>query len=108
MYITRYQEKSQLVSIDKLEGEPIEKKVARIQNEKEPITDSAPLIFTERKEGVKAAYNVRTDRFEIAAEAMDKVSASHMAKRQERHEPKVIPLNPDGGDEGGGKAEPSQ
>lgn len=65
-------------------GETIEKKVARILNNKEPIKDGAPLIYTERKEGVKPSYNIRTDRFEIAVEAMQGVSKAHIAKREER------------------------
>lgn len=66
-------------------GETIEKKIRRIVNNKEPITDGAPLIYTDRSEGVKAEYDIRTDRWEIAVEAMDVVDKSHKAKREERH-----------------------
>ena len=38
---------------------------------------------TERKEGVIPAYDVRTDRFEIAIEAMGKVVKSNVAKREQ-------------------------
>ena len=48
-----------------------------------PITDGAPIIYTERKEGVIPAYDVRTDRFEIAVEAMGKVVKSNIAKREQ-------------------------
>lgn len=64
-------------------GETIEKKIRRILNNKEPITDGAPLIYTERKNGVEAQYNIRTDRFEIAVEAMDKVAKTYTARREE-------------------------
>lgn len=64
------------------EGETIEHKVERIVNNGEAINDGAPLIFTERKDGVQPAYNIRTDRFDVAIDAMDKVSASNAAKRQ--------------------------
>lgn len=67
------------------EGETIEKKIRRIVNNKEPITDGAPLIYTERKEGVKPGYDIRTDRWEVAVEAMDKITKSEQAKREERH-----------------------
>ena len=73
--------KSTLTSVEVTEGEPIELKIERVVSNKEPITDGAPAIYTERKEGVISAYNIRTDRFEIAAEAMDKVSGSIQAKR---------------------------
>lgn len=70
---------------DSYEGETIERKIRRITNNKEPITDGAPLIYTERNQGVQPGYDIRTDRFEVAVEAMDKVSKSHKAKREERH-----------------------
>lgn len=70
------------------EGEPIEKKIDRIMNNKEGISDGAPLHFTERKDGVEPEFNPKTDRFEVAVEAMDKAAKSHLAKREERHKPK--------------------
>lgn len=62
-------------------GERIEEKIQRIVNNKEPITDGAPIIYTERKNGVEPQYNIKTDRFEIAIDAMDSVSKSYKAKR---------------------------
>lgn len=70
------------------EGETIETKIERIVNNNEPIKDGAKITFTERKDGVKPEFNIRTDRFEIALEAMDKVSKTHIAKRDERMKPK--------------------
>ena len=55
------------------EGEYIEEKVRRITENNEPIEDSAPIIYTERKDGVNPAYNIRTDRWEIAQNAMEQV-----------------------------------
>jgi len=83
---------------DSLEGETIEQKIERVVNNKEPITDGAPMIYTERKEGVLAGYNVRTDRFEVAIDAMDKVSKTHAAKRADRmaeKEAKIVNINKD-------------
>lgn len=65
-------------------GERIEEKIERIVNNKEPISDGAPIIYTERKDGVLPEYDIRTDRFEVAVEAMDKVTGSHQAKREQR------------------------
>jgi hypothetical protein len=79
-YRAKYR-KSQLTSVEITEGEPIEHKIERVVSNKEPITDGAPSIFTERKDGVVSAYNIRTDRWEVATEAMDKVSGSIQAKR---------------------------
>lgn len=66
------------------EGETIEMKVERITSNKEPIKDGAPLIFTERKDGVLRGYDIRTDRFEVALDATDIVSKSRLTKRDAR------------------------
>lgn len=66
------------------EGETIEQKMDRIVNNGEPISDGAPVIYTDRKDGVPAEYNIRTDRFEIAVDAMDYVSKTNIAKREAR------------------------
>lgn len=73
-----------LLSVPKVDGETIEMKIERIVSNKEPIKDGAPMIYSERKDGVIAAYNIRTDRFEIACDAMNKVQASIQAKRDEK------------------------
>lgn len=65
-------------------GESIEKKIERILHNGEPITDGAPIVYTERKDGVRPEFNVRTDRFDVAIDAMDKVSKTHKAKREDR------------------------
>ena len=49
-------------SVEIQEGETIEAKVARITQNKEPITDSAPIIFTEKKtEYFRLIIFVQTD-----------------------------------------------
>ena len=69
-----------LIKCDRtLEGETIEKKVKRLVANKEPIKDGSPIIYTDKKDGVQPQYNVRTDRFELACEAMDKVHRSKEA-----------------------------
>lgn len=72
---------SKLEGNELLEGEAIETKIARVTQNKEPITDGAPIIYTDRKEGVIAAYDIRTDRFQIAQDAMDNVNKAKIAKR---------------------------
>lgn len=62
------------------EGETIEEKVKRITENNEPITDGAPIIYTNREDGVLPAYNIRTDRWEIAQQAMDAVNQANLAK----------------------------
>jgi hypothetical protein len=79
----KIQNKTMIELNDSVEGETIEEKVMRITENKEPITDGAPIIFTDRKDGVLPAYDVRTDRFEIAIEGMDYVAKSNFAKRKD-------------------------
>ena len=62
------------------EGESIEQKVCRITENNEPITDGAPIIYTNREDGVLPAYNIRTDRWEVAQQAMDAVNQANLAK----------------------------
>ena len=57
-----------------VEGERLELKIDRMTQNKEPIGDSAPLIYTPRKDGVVAAYDIRTDKWDIALDAMEKVN----------------------------------
>lgn len=77
------------------EGETIENKVDRIVNNNEPISDGAPLIYTERKDGVMPEYDIRADKFDIAIDAMDKVAESNKLKRDmrqgERHYENMSP-----------------
>lgn len=76
-----------------LQGETIEQKIERVTSNKEPIKDGAPLVYTERNEGVKAGYNIRTDRFEVAIDAMDRVQASVQARRENKAKMKVVKDN---------------
>ena len=57
-----------------VEGERLELKIDRMTQNNEPIGDSVPLIYTPRKDGVIAAYDIRTDKWDIALDAMEKVN----------------------------------
>lgn len=87
--------KSSIARNEAIEGETLETKVERMLANKEKIEGESPLIYSERKDGILAGHNIRTDRFEVAIEAMDKVAGSRQAKREERHNPKVIEMKPD-------------
>lgn len=76
--------KSDLKSVEVTDGESIESKVERIIHNQEPITDGSPEIFTPLKDGVIPELNIRTDRFEVAADAMDYVTRSLEAKREDK------------------------
>lgn len=104
MYNTRKPNPSLLRRNVTYEAESLEVKVQRLMKNKEPIPGERPLIYTERKDGVLKAYNIRTDRWEIAAEAMDVVTKSRIAQRDSKGDPKVIDLNGDKKDDGGAKS----
>lgn len=92
------------------EGETMETKVERIMNNKEEPNDGAPLIYTERNEGVLAGYNIRTDRFEVAIEATDKITGSQISKREENQKKRIEEYNKKHGKtpDGDGQAESTQ
>lgn len=75
---------SNIEGVDLYEGEDIETKIERIIDNKEPIEQISPIIYTERKDGVLPQYDIRTDRFEVAQTAMDQVSRMRITKRMER------------------------
>lgn len=63
-------------------AESIEEKVAKLIANNDPIDSVAPLIYTEKKDGVLPQYDPRTDRQEIALEAVDRITRSQeMARR---------------------------
>lgn len=71
-------------STETYEGESIEKKCARIIENNEPITDGTPLVFTKRADGVRPEFNIRTDKWDIAQESMEKVSEAKKNKIKEK------------------------
>lgn len=82
-------------AVETVEGEIIEKKIQRIMDEKSPIDDSAPIIYTERKNGINPAHDVRTDRFDLALEAMDIETKKRIAANEENF--KDVPDKLEGG-----------
>lgn len=69
-------------NIDTIEGHSIEEEVRHAIACNEPIVGGAPSdLFTERKEGVMPQYDIRTDTWAIAQNAMDKVARSSIARR---------------------------
>lgn len=49
---------------------------------KEPIQATAKVTYNDRKDGVLPQHDIRTDRFEVAMLATDKIHASQAAARQ--------------------------
>ena len=55
-------------------GETLIKKIQRILDENEPLTDGAPMIYTPKQAGVRDDCNIRADKWDIAMNAMDQVN----------------------------------
>lgn len=70
------------------EGIPLEEEIEAYTTNKTPIENTSPIIYTERKDGVKPEYDIRTDRWEIAQNAMDYVSKTAIAKRHNQENKK--------------------
>nr|DAK15538.1 MAG TPA: hypothetical protein [Microviridae sp.] len=60
------------------EAEPREEKLRKIINgESSNMEDGVfPTIYTEKRDGVRPEYDIRTDRFEVAIDAIDKINQS--------------------------------
>lgn len=89
------------------EGEAIETKVRRLMETGEPIKDGAPLVYQERKEGIKPEFDIRSDKWEIAEGAMNMVAKAETAKGNKT----PIAVEPGSGTSGnenkGGESTPS-
>lgn len=85
MYKKNKINRSKMVVNEGYHGETIETKIRRLMTVGEPLEAEVEPIYMERNEGVKAAYDIRTDRFEIAAEAMDKKYQADIAKREQKY-----------------------
>ena len=82
------------------EGETLIKKIQRILDENEPLTDGAPMIYTPKQAGVREDCNIRTDKWEIAMNAMDRVNnykLSEYLKKGEAEAPNKVEDQAEGG-----------
>jgi len=66
--------------IDAYEGEIIENKVKRLTENKEPIKDAAPLVYTRKADGVLPQYNIRTDKWDLVQEKMEPANRQKILK----------------------------
>ena len=58
----------------------------RVTQTQDPIEDTSPIIYQERASGVDPSCDPRTDRWDVALEAMDKVAQAEIAKRDNKPE----------------------
>lgn len=69
------------------EGVRLETELEKMTTQKIPIKATTPMYYTERKDGVKPETDIRTDRWEIAQNAMGGISRAKIAKRETPGEP---------------------
>lgn len=65
-------------------GETLEEKIRRTKTQGEAIESVSPIIYTERKEGVKPEHDIRADKWDIAQQSMEYVNK----KKREARQPK--------------------
>lgn len=71
------------------DGQSIEEYMRKALHSKEPIEASAKISYSERKDGVLPQFDIRTDRFEYAMIATDRIHASGAAQRHAMDFPEV-------------------
>ena len=81
-------------------GETLIKKIQRVLDENEPLTDGAPMIYTPKQAGVRNDCNIRTDKWSLAMDAMDRVNnykLNEYLKNGEAETPKTAEGQTEGG-----------
>lgn len=71
-------------------GETITEKIRKVKTTGEAIESVSPVIYTERKEGVKPEYDIRSDKWDIAQKSMQYVNK----KKREARQPKEVSDEP--------------
>ncbi len=94
MYRSKFKQSSNYKTNTGVEAVPLERKIERMVQNGEPLesnSQNVEMIYTDRKDGVLAGLDIRTDRFELAVEASTKVAKGKQAKRQNlaKKEPKA-------------------
>lgn len=78
------------------EAETLTEKLRRLTEQKEPIKEEVEIVYTNKKDGVLPGYDIRTDRFEVARIAKEKIGqaeASEIAKSESMGVEKSIEKN---------------
>lgn len=75
---------------DSEEGLTLEDSIARRLEGGEQVKMDAPLIYTDKVDGVQPAFNIRADRWELAIDALGKIEKSRQAKGDFKPELEVI------------------
>lgn len=97
---------------DSYEGQSIETMIAKRMTGSDVEIGGKALMYTDRKDGVLPETNIRTDRFEIAQNALDIVERNRIARREafykEQSEKGKADMKIEPGGKGVGKTESTQ
>lgn len=92
MVYKRIVKEHRLLKVNKTyQAESMMMKIRRMLANKEPINEEVETAFTNKKDGVLPAYDIRTDRWEIAQEAAGKMYEADLQeylKSQKQADPK--------------------
>lgn len=73
---------SRLLHINKTyKAESLMMKIRKMLANKEPIEDEIETVYTNKKDGVLPAYDIRTDRWEVAMEAIGKMQNAEVSEQ---------------------------
>lgn len=78
------------VKTDEFIGESLEEKIRRVTETNQPIEAISPMIYTERKDGVLPAYDIRADKWDIAQGAMTTICNANREKREKKNTDKPV------------------
>lgn len=76
--------KTQLKVNNGRQGETLEAKVFRALNNGENLEGGGEIIYTAKRDGILPQYNIRTDKQDIAVDAMDKIAKGQIFRQEER------------------------
>lgn len=62
-------------------AESLMMKIRRMLANREPIEDEIETVYTNKKDGVLPAYDIRTDRWEVAMEAIGKMQNAEISEQ---------------------------
>lgn len=71
-----------------VQGKTIEEEMHKLLVTGEAPEGEKPKIYTPRENGVVQSTNIKTDRFDVALNACDKIQKSFEARRLDNHKPK--------------------
>ena len=72
------------VKTDEYIGESLEEKIRRVTETNQPIEAISQMIYTERKDGVLPAYDIRADKWDIAQQAMNTICTANRERREKK------------------------